>query len=213
MTFPEIETAAVRHGLFAMGGFHPEVSPDKTMILLGADTGFWPVFRTSAEFADGQKDPVDRWSKRIISDLAQRFAATDFYPSDGPPYAPFIAWARATGRFYQSPTGMLVHDRAGLMVSIRGALLCDAQLDLPQAHTQSPCEDCPERPCETSCPVEALSPSHAYDVPRCKSYLDTRAGQDCMQQGCRVRRACPVSQSFQRDPDQSAFHMKAFHTP
>ena len=33
---------------------------------------------------------------------------------------------------------------------------------------------------------------------------------DCMSKGCAVRRACPVSQSYGRMEDQSAFHMRAF---
>jgi len=74
----------------------------------------------------------------------------------------------------------------------------------------SPCETCTARPCVSACPVNALNAETSYDVPACKAYLDTPAGTDCMSKGCKVRRACPISQRFARPKAQSAFHMKAF---
>ncbi|WP_298919204.1 ferredoxin [uncultured Roseobacter sp.] len=210
-----IEKLTAPSGLFVMGSFHPRrvyQSQDAagTLVLLGAGKECWPRFTSSDEFTDGQLDPLDRWSKRMIGWIAGEIGAKDIYPSDGPPYAPFIGWALNTGRFFQSPTGMMVHDTAGLMISIRGALRFEAELDLPDVTLGTPCETCVAQPCISACPVGALSTDHAYDVPACKSFLDTDAGQDCMQHGCKVRRACPVSQSFERDPEQSAFHMISF---
>ncbi|MEL6449985.1 MAG: ferredoxin [Pseudomonadota bacterium] len=202
MTLGDINHALRPHGLFVMG--HCEM-----LVLVGTDAGWWDVFVQTREYKDGTKDPVDRWSKRILNGLAETAGAGAVFPSDGPPYAPFIAWALATGRFWQSPTGMMVHDTAGLMISIRGALKFDHGFAPVPAGT-NPCETCEGTPCTTACPVDALSDAHAYDVPACKAYLDTRAGADCMDGGCRVRRVCPVSQAFGRPAAQSAFHMKAF---
>jgi epoxyqueuosine reductase len=203
MTPAQIDEIVRSHGLFVMGH-------DRTRILIGTAPGFWDVFTESAEFSDGNSDPIDRWSKRILGELAADLGAVAQFPSDGPPYAPFIAWALATGRFWQSPTGMLVHDVAGLMISIRGALQFEEGMrDVPWG--ASPCETCAQKPCITACPVDALSADRPYDVPACKAYLDTPAGMECMTRGCHVRRACPVSQSFGRIDAQSAFHMKAFH--
>jgi hypothetical protein len=207
MSLAELNTAARPFGLFVMGALHEE---DQTLALLGAGAGLWPQFLTSDECCDGAPDPLDRWSKRVLGGLARDHDATALFPSDGPPYAPFIRWAMETGHFFQSPTGMMVHPTAGLMISIRGALKVPQvwALDLPPA--ENPCLACVDRPCVTACPVGALSDDHDYDVPACKAFLDTSPGKDCMTQGCRVRRACPVSQSFQRDPAQSAFHMRSF---
>ncbi|MEP1587458.1 ferredoxin [Tateyamaria sp.] len=204
MTVLDISDMLRPHGLFIMG-------QDGARILIGTDARWWNVFTSSPEFSDQVKDPVDRWSKRILGDLAARLGAQAVFPSDGPPYAPFIAWALATGRFWQSPTGMMVHDTAGLMISIRGALELPAPLastGIPTA--KNPCDSCATRPCVSACPVDALSADMAYDVPACKAYLDAPGGADCMTQGCRVRCACPISQSFARSDAQSAFHMKAF---
>jgi len=215
VSYDEIDQAASVHGLMIMGGYHPDANDPKdpvaTRILLGADRSFWQVFTLSAELSDSAADPIDRWSKRIIGGLARQVGAQAMFPSDGPPYAPFISWALATGRFHQSPTGMMVHDKAGLMISIRGALAFDRRINLPDLPARDPCESCVGRPCETSCPVGALSADRGYDVPNCKSYLKTEAGAgSCMAVGCRVRNACPISREFDRPPAQSAFHMRAF---
>ncbi|KEJ96811.1 hypothetical protein SUH3_15780 [Pseudosulfitobacter pseudonitzschiae] len=203
MMLDAISKACRPHGLMVMGASGGRV-------LVGCDAGFWPVFAASAEYGDGHPNPLDRWSKRIIGAMAGTFGATAAFPSDGPPYAPFIAWAMDTGRFFQSPVGMMVHDTAGMMISIRGALIFDTNPEFPPPHATSPCDTC-ARPCLAACPVGALSDTPPYDVPACKAFLETDAGADCMTRGCKVRRACPVSQSFDRPDAQSHFHMKAFH--
>ncbi|WP_299734766.1 ferredoxin [uncultured Roseobacter sp.] len=214
MTLPEIERLAAPSGLFVMGAFHPPPNArsdgHRTLLLLGAGRLCWPTFKSASEYRDGHPDPLDRWSKRVIGAIAAQVGAHDIYPSDGPPYAPFIDWALDTGRFFQSPTGMMVHDSAGLMISIRGALAFTNKLDLDSSAARNPCDTCIEQPCVSACPVGALSGSNAYDVPGCKAYLDTMEGQDCMENGCQVRRVCPVSMAFDRAPEQSAFHMTAF---
>lgn len=202
----DLSAQAARHGLFTMG---QTPHPEGELILIGADQGIWPAFTASPEYNDGAPDPLDRWSKRLIRALAAPFEAQTFFPSDGPPFAPFIRWAQESGRFWQSPVGMLIHDQAGLMISIRGAVLLPEAPRLPPTKLVSPCNGCAQ-PCRNACPVDALSHETGYQVDKCKAYLDTAAGQDCMTQGCRARRACPVSQSFDRDPAQSAFHMSAF---
>ena len=130
------------------------------------------------------------------------------FPFGGPPYLPFIAWATRTGRAWPSPVGMLVHDRAGLMISIRGAIALPHSIDLP-ATGPRPCETC-AAPCRSACPVDALGPD-GYDVVACHAYLDTDPGRDCMELGCKARRACPLSAASERVPAQSAYHMRQFH--
>jgi hypothetical protein len=82
-------------------------------------------------------------------------------------------------------------------------------MDLPETG-ESPCATCPDQPCRSACPVAALSPER-YDTATCHGFLETAPGKDCMTQGCAARRACPVSASYGRLPEQSHFHMKAFH--
>jgi len=207
MRLDDIETGANRAGLTILGAFHPVSG--QTRVLLGPDEPqFWPQFSTSPEYLDGAANPLDRWSARVIGALAIDIGAEAAFPFGGPPYHPFIDWALQSGRAWQSPVGMLVHERAGLFVSYRGALLIKQSLSL-SALSQKPCDSCAERPCLSACPAAALG-SGTYDVPACHAYLETPDGKDCLTNGCAARRACPVGQ-HRRIPEQSAFHMRAFH--
>ena len=207
MSYEQIETAAATHCLTIMGGVG---EGGGTVILLGPGAGVWPHFQGNPEWQDGAPDPIDRWSSRVITALADALEAEALFPFGGPPYLPFLRWAMDSGRAWQSPAGMLVHDSAGLMVSYRGALRFARPIDLPPTG-DSPCDSCAGQPCMRACPVDALSAARGYDVAACHGFLDTVAGQDCLQQGCKARRACPVSQQFGRDPAQSAVHMRSFH--
>ncbi len=200
-----IRAAAQAEHLDIVGALH---EGDKTVVLLGPlQPGFWPHVRGSDELQDGQRNPLDRWSKRVITALARRFEAEALFPSDGPPYPPFISWALASHQAFLSPVGMLVHDSAGLFISYRGALRLSGHLELPeQAH--APCTPC-SQPCRSACPVDALSET-AYDVDACIAHILGPDSKSCRTQGCAARRACPVSQTYGRLPEQSAFHMRAF---
>ncbi len=209
MTLDEIERALKPHHLTVFGGVKTGLPEGlKTLLLLGPKTpGFWPHFTTSPESRDRSADPLDRWSSRVITQLAQTLGARAFFPFGGPPWQPFLQWAVDSGRAHISPVGLLVHDDAGLMVSYRGALGFTQDIKLPKP-PPNPCQTCADRPCLSACPVDALTPK-GYDVTACKTDLD-RAGNDCLTRGCAVRRACPVSQAHGRSEDQSAFHMRAF---
>jgi epoxyqueuosine reductase len=197
-----------------MGAFHPgpeDGLPEdiRTLVMLGpAEPGYWAHLTAQPEWGDAP-DPVDRWSRRVIGGMACDLGGKAYFPFGGPPWRPFIAWAKRTGRAWASPVTILVHDSAGLMVSYRGAIGLRERLDLP-ATGPRPCETCAEQPCLTACPVGALT-GVGYDVPACHGYLDTPPGQDCLSEGCAVRRACPVSQAYGRVAEQSAYHMGLFH--
>ena len=202
------------------GAFHPEPAHGcppgtGTLILLAPhEPGFWPAFAASTEYHDGLPDPMDRWSARVIGALATDLGALDLtaaplFPFGGPPFHPFYSWSLATGRIWPSPLRLLVHESAGLFISFRGALALRQHMVLPPPPTQSPCATCRAQPCLTACPVGALG-ADGYDVPACRAHIATAAGRDCLTGGCLARRACPVSQSHGRLPEQSAFHMKAF---
>ncbi|GGH40634.1 hypothetical protein SAMN05444007_11545 [Cribrihabitans marinus] len=215
MTYEDLERAAGASGLLVMGALHPRRCgaaqlTDGTLILLGAGPAFWPAFTTAPEARDGAPDPIDRWSRRVVGGLAAQYGAEAHFPFGGPPYAPFIDWALKSGRAFLSPTGMMVHDTVGLMISFRGALHFGQEFDLPPLHARSPCTGCPA-PCLTACPVEALRRDAPYDLAACHSFLDSPAGADCMMKGCAARRACPLSAGAGRTDAQSALHMKAFH--
>lgn len=182
----------------------------RALLLIGPQGGadWWHQIKASAEWQDGAPDPLDRWSKRVLGSISQRFGGAALFPSDGPPWPPFFAWALQSGALWQSPVGMLVHAQAGLFVSFRGALALPFAVTL--APGTNPCLTCADQPCRRACPVDALSPT-VYDVARCHAHLETLAGQDCLSTGCAARRACPASQRHARLAEQSAYHMSRFH--
>lgn len=211
--YEQVENAARHTGLLVMGALHPRHVAAKeldtgTLILLGAGPDFWPALKASPEWH--QADPVDRWSKRVVSQMAEALGARAYFPFGGPPYTPFIDWALKSGRTFSSPVGALVHDTVGMMISYRGALHFAEEFAIPAPAGVSPCETC-AAPCTTTCPVSALNAQDFYDVAACHDYLGTAEGQTCMSGGCLARLACPLSAGAGRDPEQSAHHMKAFH--
>jgi epoxyqueuosine reductase len=202
------------HGLALMGTAPPDPphTPPGTqsLALIGPVGGrvWWDIVTASPEWSDGTPDPVDRWSRRVLDGIARDLGATALFPFGGPPWLPFQSWAMATGRAWESPVRLLVHAEAGLWVSFRGALALRFALDLPPV--ARPCDTCADKPCLTACPPRALTVA-GYDVPACHTFLDTRPGETCRSQGCRVRAACPLSVRHARVAEQSAYHMSRFH--
>ena len=211
VSLSDIAALGATSHLEVLGGFKCEDEPGlprgtHTVVMLGPrEPGFWEAVQGSDEW--GGPDPVDRWSRRVVGKLACALGGKALFPFGGPPYLPFHAWALRTGSVWESPVRLLVHAGQGLMVSFRGALALKDVIDLP-APPPRPCDACP-KPCLTACPVGALSGA-GYDVPRCHGFL-AGDGEDCMEGGCLVRRACPVSQAYARMPEQSAYHMRQFH--
>lgn len=215
-TLDRIAAAARPHGLAVMGAFHAkgdegDLPPGtRTLVLIGPDGGaFWPALGAAPEGRDGAPDPVDRFSRRVIGRMACDLGAKALFPFGGPPWRPFYAWALRSGRAWPSPVRLLVHDRAGLMISYRGAIALRSRIALPAPLADPPCAGC-ARPCLGACPVGALGPE-GYDVPACRAHVASPEGAACRTGGCRVRMACPPAAAFGLPEAQRAHHMEAFH--
>ena len=141
--------------------------------------------------------------------VAHALGAAIVFPFDGPPYHPFIPWARRAEGLSPSPIGPLIHPEYGLWHAYRGAFLFGHELALPPPMDVNPCDDCAEKPCLNSCPVAAVG-AEGYDVPACTGHLKQPVGGDCLHGGCRARRACPISRNYMYEPAQANFHMAAF---
>ncbi|SPH16536.1 hypothetical protein DEA8626_00045 [Defluviimonas aquaemixtae] len=214
-TLSDLEQLAGPHKLAVFGAFHPDpedgLGETGTLVMFGPEEpGFWHHVTQQPEWRDGAPDPMDRWSARVIGQIASGAGGAPLFPFGGPPYHPFYRWALKTGRAWTSPVTLLVHDAAGLMLSYRGAIAVRTRLALPDPPAASPCDSCADRPCLVACPVGALDGA-GYDLATCHAFLDTKAGADCLSFGCAVRRACPVSQAYGRLTQQSSYHMGLFH--
>jgi hypothetical protein len=156
-------------------------------------------------------DPIDRYTRRVVGGLARDLGCDAVFPFDGPPWHPFQRWAMlAEPGLRPSPLGILIHPTYGLWHAYRAAVLLAEALPLPEpVPLEHPCVRCAERPCLHACPAGALA-SGAYDVPRCRSYLQARPDAPCHALGCLARRACPVGREWAQEPAQAAHHTAAF---
>jgi ferredoxin len=217
VTLAQLNEAAKAVGLAFRGGFVltskervGPLAPVRSVALYGSvGAGQWPAFAASPEAADGRPHPLDRWSRRVLTALAERFGATALFPFEGPPYWPFQRWAQRAEPLSASPVGMFIHPRYGLAHSYRGALGFAEPLAFGAPEEgPNPCDACAGRPCLSACPVGAFT-ERGYDVAACAGWLKS-AGKACMTGGCLARRACPVGPEFAQSPEQAGFHMRAF---
>lgn len=213
MSLEDVRVTCRSDGLAVVGAFHPgpdDLAPKgcETLVLLGADgEALWTAFSASPEAGDGDPDPMDRWSRRTISSLADRLGAAPVFPFGGPPYAPFQRWAVRGERARPSPVALLVTPERGLWTSYRGALAFPVALSIDPPADLDPCLGCPA-PCQSACPVDAFS-GGTYRVADCASHATSAAGSSC-RDGCLVRTACPAGEGLALPKAQKAFHMAAF---
>lgn len=219
MSFAAIRDAAEAEGLSLTGWFHPgseDKAPEgaETMLLFGySGPALWAAFQASREASDGDRHGLDRWSKRIITSLAERFGGEALFPFGGPPYQPFIRWTYAGEPIHQSKLGMSIHPERGLWSGWRGAIALPERLALPDRFHSDPtgaplCEPCPA-PCLSACPVGAFTAA-GYDTVACRAHLNSPEGAPCRAAGCLARRACPVGREYAQSAEQAAFHLDAF---
>jgi hypothetical protein len=213
MIYHNLNNALSAHGLMVRSGFHPgpdDQVPDgiQTLILIGnAGPDMWRAF---ADQMPNDPNPMDTWSKSVIDDIATKFGATPAYPFEGPPYHPFQKWATKADAVFETPIGPLIHPTYGMWHAYRGALLFEVALGLPaRSGAMSPCDNCDDKPCLTTCPVGAFT-RDGYDVLGCRAHIGSAAGGDCLGNGCLARRACPIGQGCIYSPDQAEFHMRHF---
>lgn len=218
----ELRAALAPHGVFLRGvvnfleddaaPFLNDGARARSVALLGnAGSSIWPAFerwRTGRPDKGGD-NPLDDWSKAVIDPVADALGATAYFPSD-PPWQPFQQWAMRAEGLKASPLGILIHPEYGLWHGYRGALGFDHPLQapapLPDRH---PCDHCPDKPCLSTCPADAVL-SSGFQLTPCRTHLRTEAGEKgCMQSGCLTRNACPVGIDYRYSTEQSRFHMAA----
>ncbi len=213
MDFQRIQDAVAATGLMCRGGFHPH--PDDgvpgepgTLVIVGnAGPDMWQAFSAGRW---EETAPMNGWTSRVLGRVAADVGASVLFPFDGPPYLPFQRWAQRADAVFPSPLGPFVHPDFGLWHAYRGALAFTEELTLPSRDERpSPCDSCDDRPCLTTCPVQAFEIGR-YDVPACARHIASPAGADCMDHGCRARRACPIGQDYAYATAQARFHMDHF---
>ena len=103
-------------------------------MLIGADSGVRDHCTTSTGYLGGQSAPIDRWSTRIIG----QSAAVRTRPGRFPPGRTTLWSLYCPDAAHRDPVGMMMHDTAGPMISIRGSLRFPVGLKLPDNARPSP---------------------------------------------------------------------------
>lgn len=207
-----LDTMLAPLGLVLRGSFdaapEDELDDTVTVVLVGnTGQGLWGAFDAGRPSGP---NPLDTWVHSHLTPIADRLRARLVMPNDGPPYHPFQRWARRAAAVHPSPIGLLIDAEFGLWHALRAALLLPRRIGLPSLDAApSPCLACREKPCLSTCPVEAFSAA-GYDADRCRRHVMSPAGIDCRVRGCRARNACPVGAEHRYPEAQQAFHMDAF---
>ena len=193
-----LATSLAGTGLIVRGAGSPYGLPagQRGLVLIGnAGSDMWQALRASPEYADGRPHALDRWTRRVGTDVAAALGGEVVFPFDGPPHQPFLRWAQELEGLRPSPLGMLLHPEFGLWHAYRFALLFERAPHAPTVVTADLCASCADRPCLSACPVGAFDGS-AYDVDACAGYLVTTPDAACNARGCGARLACPSEPRF-----------------
>ena len=213
----QIRAALAPHGIFLRGIVHfdgngPDMTAGgrvQTVILLGNVGGsIWPAF---SRWRTGRNhdvdDPLDTWSVELIRPLAEQLGGQAWFPSEKP-WQPFQQWAMRAEGLQASPLGVLIHPEYGLWHGYRGAIGFVERVGKASVpFDRHPCDHCPDKPCLTTCPVDAVQFTK-FDVTSCRSHIHAPEGRaGCMMSGCLARNACPVGAAYRYPLAQLQFHM------
>ncbi len=212
-----VEARIEKAGLTAFGWFEPLADdglgelgsgrPARSAVLVGnAGPAMWEQFSRTRDPAD---KTLDRWTADEVSDIARDLGGRAYFPFDKPAL-PFQRWAQRCGQVFTSPLGLTIHPTYGLWHAFRAVIVFTEVFSgtAPVAN-EHPCESCTDKPCLSTCPVDAFQPG-SYDVQACAEHMRTPAGKDCLTGACLARRACPIGRDYIYEPPQAEFHMQAF---
>ena len=182
-----------------------------TLVVLGSGgRHFWNSMQAIAPTSPARPgyDPIDDASVQGLGTLVDWLAdhsvrAAIALPND-PDALDFLRLASLSGLGRVSPVmGLLLHEKFGPWVSLRGVLLLEGHpfgaVDAKPS-TYDPCTPC-AKPCVTACPAAVFDGKGSVDLARCASH---RLGGGC-ETGCDARRACPIGSDARYGADEEAF--------
>ena len=169
---------------------------------------FFAGFSAAPESRDGARDPLDRYTARVVASAAagalaggERYAIA--HPFDVAPVIPFQRLGRAAGLGGPGPLALQIHPVFGPWWAYRALIA----LERPVAAAEPPgdsCAGCPA-PCVAACPGRAVAVS-GFDVGACHAH---RLAHAACHESCAARLACIRGPEHRYSDAQLAFHMRA----
>ena len=192
--FPDAFNAAVRQA-----GISVEEYP--SLILIGhSGNTLWQRLKTAGLRGT---DPVDSFTIEQVRHFSEMYLdqCPELLLYPGPIPIPLQQLGALAGWHHPSPLGIGVNETCGPWFGYRAALLVKTQLPVQrQSLGRSPCDQCEDKPCISTCPVQALSAKHQPDVTACVDHR-LQSGSPCAYQ-CLARSACPVGADHRYDDEQ-----------
>lgn len=168
--------------------------PDGLGAVIGNTRALWPRLR-GALAADAalaaERDPLDRYAERAITEAAGAGAAIHF--AHRPPYPPIQRIAAHAGLAHLQPSNLCVHPVYGPWIAMRAVVLLDAIADAPAAPgpTSPPCD------CARGClPVFERAAALGFDPDHEPTWRAWVA----------IRDACPLGREHRYGDDQIRYH-------
>lgn len=154
-------------------------------------------------------DPVDHYSltltRQFIRDYLGDPPVCWLYPQTDY-LAPLQQLGALAGWSHSSPLGLGIHPEYGVWFAYRAAFLTTAELPLRvEPERPSPCATCTNKPCITTCPVEAVQIDR-FDVDGCARYR-LRPQSPCADR-CLARLACPFFPEHRYTLAQMQYHYR-----
>jgi ferredoxin len=174
-------------------------------------------FRATPEARDGQRDPLDRFTRMALSAAAAEALAGQpggyrlLFPfTDSVPALPFQRLGRAAGLGGPGPLGLQIHPVYGPWWAYRGLIALALPPAAKPALVTSPsevgdgCAGC-AAPCVAACPAGAVR-RDGFSVVAC--HARRLVAPDC-QLSCVARIRCVRGPEHRYSDQQLAFHMAA----
>jgi epoxyqueuosine reductase len=188
----------------------------ESLLLIGsAGTSLWRVI----EGNDGpEEDPIDSHCLQALTYCHDRLREIGMdchilWHGGSSLHLPVQVLGAAAGWAQRSRMGLSIHGEHGLWFAYRGVLALGPRFHKKTVHTESnrldesPCVQCTEMPCVSSCPAEAVGGPSGIQASACFSERD-REGARCADR-CLSRLACPIGVDSQYSLPQIAHHHAA----
>jgi epoxyqueuosine reductase len=170
---------------------------------------FFDLFAGAPEAGDGAADPLDRYTARVIGQVAHQVLAplavahAVHFPFGARPLIPFQRLGRAAGLGGPGPLGLQIHPRFGPWWAYRALVVVDRPPP-PAAPPGDGCAGC-DAPCVAACPARAVARA-GFDVAAC--HARRLAAEPC-RLSCAARIACVRGPEHRYRDAELAFHMRA----